>query len=153
MWVHHGKTKMPLSPRSIGQSSHGSHTSLSFFPTSLLLWLAARAWAAKPPAVLASRPPAVLATIPSAVWASRPTTYMSKNPRTGYVNYRDLDLGTNELEGNVTSYAKARIWGEKYFRGNFERLAAVKAMVDPDDFFRNEQSIPPLPAAKGWSSI
>ncbi|TVU01300.1 hypothetical protein EJB05_53263, partial [Eragrostis curvula] len=34
-------------------------------------------------------------------------------------------------------------------------LAAVKARVDPDDFFRNEQSIPPLPAAsaKGWSSI
>ncbi|CAN6207526.1 unnamed protein product [Urochloa humidicola] len=79
--------------------------------------------------------------------------YVSKNPRTGYVNYRDLDLGTNELEGNVTSYAKGRIWGEKYFKGNFERLAAVKAMVDPDDFFRNEQSIPPLPAAKGWSSI
>ncbi|CAN6221120.1 unnamed protein product [Urochloa humidicola] len=79
--------------------------------------------------------------------------YVSKNPRTGYVNYRDLDLGTNELEGNVTSYAKGRIWGEKYFKGNFERLAAVKAVVDPDDFFRNEQSIPPLPAAKGWSSI
>ncbi|KAL6603949.1 hypothetical protein ACP70R_044310 [Stipagrostis hirtigluma subsp. patula] len=79
--------------------------------------------------------------------------FVSKNPRTGYVNYRDLDLGMNELEGNVTSYAKARVWGEKYFKGNFERLAAVKAMVDPDDFFRNEQSVPPLPAAKGWSSI
>ncbi|XP_062228987.1 berberine bridge enzyme-like Cyn d 4 [Phragmites australis] len=78
--------------------------------------------------------------------------FVSKNPRTGYVNYRDLDLGTNEMEGNVTSYAKARVWGEKYFKGNFERLAAVKAMVDPDDFFRNEQSIPPHPAAKGWSS-
>ncbi|KAK3133894.1 hypothetical protein QOZ80_6AG0542450 [Eleusine coracana subsp. coracana] len=79
--------------------------------------------------------------------------YVSKNPRAGYVNYRDLDLGINELENNVTSYAKARVWGEKYFKGNFERLAAVKAMTDPDDFFRNEQSIPPLPASKGWSSI
>uniref|UniRef100_A0A453SDU2 FAD-binding PCMH-type domain-containing protein n=5 Tax=Triticinae TaxID=1648030 RepID=A0A453SDU2_AEGTS len=79
--------------------------------------------------------------------------YVSKNPRTGYVNYRDLDLGRNELGDNVTSYAKAKVWGEKYFKGNFERLAAVKAMVDPDDFFRNEQSIPPLPAAKGWNSI
>ncbi|VAI89963.1 unnamed protein product [Triticum turgidum subsp. durum] len=79
--------------------------------------------------------------------------YVSKNPRTGYVNYRDLDLGRNELGDNVTSYAKARVWGEKYFKGNFERLAAVKAMVDPDDFFRNEQSIPPLPAAKGWNSM
>jgi len=77
------------------------------------------------------------------------TPYVSKNPRAVYVNYRDLDLGTNELEegSNVTSYAKARVWGEKYFNGNFKRLAAVKSKVDPHDFFRNEQSIPPLPAA------
>jgi hypothetical protein len=77
------------------------------------------------------------------------TPYVSKNPRAVYVNYRDLDLGTNELEegGNVTSYAKARVWGEKYFKANFKRLAAVKSKVDPHDFFRNEQSIPPLPAA------
>ncbi|KAM3413287.1 hypothetical protein ACQJBY_004451 [Aegilops geniculata] len=75
--------------------------------------------------------------------------YVSKNPRAVYVNYRDLDLGTNELDGDVTSYDKARVsWGVKYFKGNFKRLAAVKAMVDPHDFFRNEQSIPPLPAAK-----
>ncbi|EMS68848.1 Reticuline oxidase-like protein [Triticum urartu] len=75
--------------------------------------------------------------------------YVSKNPRAVYVNYRDLDLGTNELDGNVTSYDKARVsWGDKYFKGNFKRLAAVKTMVDPHDFFRNEQSIPPLPAAK-----
>lgn len=74
--------------------------------------------------------------------------YVSKNPRAVYVNYRDLDLGTNELDGDVTSYEKARLsWGDKYFKGNFKRLAAVKTMVDPHDFFRNEQSIPPLPAA------
>jgi hypothetical protein len=79
--------------------------------------------------------------------------YVSKNPRTGYVNYRDLDLGANVVEGGVTSYTKARVWGEKYFKGNFERLAAVKAMVDPDDFFRNEQSIPPLPNGKGCDSF
>ncbi|KAL6850345.1 hypothetical protein ACP4OV_020972 [Aristida adscensionis] len=77
--------------------------------------------------------------------------YVSKNPRAVYVNYRDLDLGTNEVEGNVSSYEKGKVWGEKYFKGNFERLAAVKSMVDPDDFFRNEQSIPPLPAGKGYS--
>ncbi|KAI4971504.1 hypothetical protein ZWY2020_002418 [Hordeum vulgare] len=71
----------------------------------------------------------------------------------GTLMRRDLDLGRNELGSNVTSYAKARVWGEKYFKGNFERLAAVKAMVDPGDFFRNEQSIPPLPAAKGWNSM
>ncbi|XP_058073269.1 berberine bridge enzyme-like 23 [Magnolia sinica] len=54
----------------------------------------------------------------------------------------DLDLGVNE-EGNQ-SYSTARIWGRKYFNGNFKRLAQVKGVVDPTNFFRSEQSIPPL---------
>ncbi|RLM58362.1 inactive tetrahydrocannabinolic acid synthase-like [Panicum miliaceum] len=44
----------------------------------------------------------------------------------------------------VTTYESGRVWGEKYFMGNFRRLAAVKGRVDPADYFRNEQSIPPL---------
>lgn len=67
--------------------------------------------------------------------------YVSKNPRGSYINYKDLDLGENNRIGN-TSYAKAKIWGEKYFQGNFERLAIVKSLADPENFFRNEQSIP-----------
>uniref|UniRef100_A0A0D9YPR9 FAD-binding PCMH-type domain-containing protein n=1 Tax=Oryza glumipatula TaxID=40148 RepID=A0A0D9YPR9_9ORYZ len=70
------------------------------------------------------------------------TPYVSKNPRAAYINYRDLDLGQN-VEGN-TSYEEARVWGEKYFRGNFRRLAMVKGEVDPDQLFWSEQSIPPL---------
>lgn len=72
--------------------------------------------------------------------------YVSKSPRGAYVNYKDLDLGVNEYggDGGGTSYETARVWGEAYFKDNFERLAAVKAKVDPSDFFRNEQSIPPL---------
>ncbi|XP_059295120.1 berberine bridge enzyme-like 22 [Lycium ferocissimum] len=66
--------------------------------------------------------------------------YVAKNPRTAYLNYRDLDFGTNKKD---YSYSKAKIWGEKYFIGNFERLAKVKSKVDPNNFFRNEQSIPP----------
>ncbi|GJY47718.1 berberine bridge enzyme-like protein 22 [Tanacetum coccineum] len=66
--------------------------------------------------------------------------YVSKHPRRAYLNYRDLDIGTNP-QGN-TSYVEAMIWGEKYFKGNFKRLAQVKSKVDPDNFFRNEQSIP-----------
>ncbi|CAO2162681.1 unnamed protein product [Urochloa humidicola] len=81
------------------------------------------------------------------------TPYVSKNPRAVYVNFRDLDLGTNELEGNLTSYEKARVWGEKYFKGNFKRLAIVKSLVDPEDYFRNEQSIPPFPGYKVMSSM
>ncbi|KAJ4847313.1 hypothetical protein Tsubulata_031491 [Turnera subulata] len=70
-------------------------------------------------------------------------SYVSKNPRGAYVNYRDLDLGVNNLKGN-TSYKQARIWGAKYFGRNFDRLVQVKTAFDPDNFFRNEQSIPPF---------
>ncbi|KAF0896773.1 hypothetical protein E2562_027360 [Oryza meyeriana var. granulata] len=70
--------------------------------------------------------------------------HVSKNPREAYANYRDLDLGRNKVVNGISSYHYARVWGKRYFRHNFERLATVKAKVDPDDYFRNEQSIPPL---------
>ncbi|PON38823.1 Xanthine dehydrogenase C subunit, partial [Parasponia andersonii] len=73
------------------------------------------------------------------------TPYVSKNPRGAYLNYRDLDLGTNNDKG-PTSYAQASIWGKKYFGSNFKRLVHVKTKVDPKNFFRNEQSIPPVPS-------
>ncbi|KAG2689836.1 hypothetical protein I3843_09G156100 [Carya illinoinensis] len=69
--------------------------------------------------------------------------YVSKSPRAAYVNYRDLDIGTNSKKGN-TSYKRASTWGTKYFKSNFNRLVHVKTMVDPTNFFKNEQSIPPL---------
>nr|KYP49624.1 Reticuline oxidase-like protein [Cajanus cajan] len=79
-------------------------------------------------------------------WIRRVYTYMeayvSKSPRAAYVNYRDLDIGVNN--DGYTSYSQASIWGLKYFKNNFNRLARVKAKVDPLNFFRNEQSIPPL---------
>ncbi|XP_047972751.1 berberine bridge enzyme-like 28 [Salvia hispanica] len=75
------------------------------------------------------------------------TPYASKNPRGAYVNYRDLDIGVNNVDGK-TSYAKASVWGKKYFKDNFDRLVRVKTMVDADDFFRNEQSIPPIISKK-----
>ncbi|CAA6657989.1 unnamed protein product [Spirodela intermedia] len=48
--------------------------------------------------------------------------YVSSNPRAAYVNYRDVDLGRPARP---------------------PRLAAVKSRVDRENFFRNEQSIPP----------
>ncbi|XP_022152432.1 berberine bridge enzyme-like 15 [Momordica charantia] len=69
--------------------------------------------------------------------------FVSKNPRAAYINYRDLDIGTNNKNGN-TSYGEASIWGVKYFKGNFKRLVSVKTKIDPSNFFRNEQSIPSL---------
>ncbi|KAL2474824.1 FAD-binding Berberine family protein [Abeliophyllum distichum] len=68
--------------------------------------------------------------------------YVSKSPRTAYINYRDLDIGMNN-EGN-TSFKQASVWGFKYLKNNFRRLVRVKTEVDPSNFFRNEQSIPPL---------
>lgn len=73
--------------------------------------------------------------------------YVSKFPRTAYVNYRDLDLGMNKKENN--SFIQASAWGNKYFKDNFERLVKVKTKVDPENFFRHEQSIPTLPLMKG----
>ena len=64
--------------------------------------------------------------------------YVSTNPREGFLNYRDIDIGTNANK-NLT-------FALDYFKGNLQRLLKVKAAVDPTDFFRNEQSIPVLPS-------
>ena len=69
--------------------------------------------------------------------------YVSMFPRQAYVNYRDLDLGMNQKRN--TSVKEASVWGTKYFKNNFNRLVQAKTKVDPDNFFRHEQSIPPLP--------
>lgn len=71
------------------------------------------------------------------------TPFVSKNPRSAFLNYRDLDIGTNS---NGNDYEKGKVYGLKYFNGNFDRLVKVKTAVDPDNFFRNEQSIPTLPS-------
>ncbi|KAG5021167.1 hypothetical protein JHK87_017022 [Glycine soja] len=79
-------------------------------------------------------------------WAKRVyrymTPYVSKSPRAAYFNYKDLDLGKNKHHN--TSYSKASVWGKKYFKGNFRRLAQIKTKFDPQNFFSNEQSIPLL---------
>ncbi|PRQ29801.1 putative tetrahydroberberine oxidase [Rosa chinensis] len=69
------------------------------------------------------------------------TPHVSKSPREAFLNYRDIDIGTN-TEGE---YKEGEVYGIKYFKHNFERLVRIKTKVDPDNFFRNEQSIPTLP--------
>ncbi|KAE8704488.1 putative FAD-binding Berberine family protein [Hibiscus syriacus] len=70
------------------------------------------------------------------------TPYVSMFPRGAYVNYRDLDLGMNK---NInTSFIEASRWGVSYFKDNFMRLVKVKTRVDPNNFFRHEQSISSL---------
>ncbi|WCJ32298.1 FAD-binding Berberine family protein [Euphorbia peplus] len=70
--------------------------------------------------------------------------YVSKYPREAFLNYRDLDIGSNP--SNETNFEQAEIYGRKYFSNNFVKLTEVKKRVDPNNFFKNEQSIPPIPA-------
>ncbi|CAL2252521.1 unnamed protein product [Prunus armeniaca] len=63
--------------------------------------------------------------------------YASKSSKAAYLN-KDAN----------TSYAQASLWGLSYFKNNFRRLAQVKTLVDPGNFFRNEQSIPVLPSGE-----
>ncbi|KQJ81772.1 berberine bridge enzyme-like 27 [Brachypodium distachyon] len=90
--------------------------------------------------------PANLSTSPPS-WVSGLYDFVeplvSSNPRSAYVNYRDLDIGVNK--DGVASYESAKVWGERYFgAANFLRLARIKAKVDPENHFRHEQSVPPL---------
>ncbi|KAB2601580.1 cannabidiolic acid synthase-like 1 [Pyrus ussuriensis x Pyrus communis] len=59
---------------------------------------------------------------------------------TAYINYRDLDIGRN-IKGTLE---EAKVWGEKYFKGNFERLAKIKGKVDYENFFKSEQNFVPI---------
>ncbi|XP_075477147.1 berberine bridge enzyme-like 22 [Primulina tabacum] len=68
--------------------------------------------------------------------------YVSSSPRAAYINYRDLDIGVDIQNHNI-SHSHV-VWGKKYFKGNFKKLAGVKRRVDPGNFFRHEQSIPLL---------
>ncbi|KAH6793178.1 FAD-binding Berberine family protein [Perilla frutescens var. hirtella] len=76
--------------------------------------------------------------------------YVSKNPREAYLNYRDLDIGTTDNGKN--SYSEGKVYGVKYFKSNFDRLVKIKTAVDPDNVFRNEQSMPVLPFRGGRKS-
>ena len=72
------------------------------------------------------------------------TPFVSQNPRSAFLNYRDLDIGVMEPRQN--SYEQGSIYGHKYYNGNFDRLVKIKTAVDPDNFFRHQQSIPTLPS-------
>ncbi|KAH0913338.1 hypothetical protein HID58_036659 [Brassica napus] len=70
--------------------------------------------------------------------------FVTKNPRHTYLNYRDLDIGVNSHGPNA--YREGEVYGRKYFGENFDRLVKVKSTVDPENFFRDEQSVPTLPS-------
>ncbi|KAG8365679.1 hypothetical protein BUALT_Bualt18G0131500 [Buddleja alternifolia] len=63
--------------------------------------------------------------------------------REAYLDYRDFNLGVNNH--GPDSYVQGASYGYKYFKNNFDKLVEIKSKVDPDNFFRNEQSIPVSP--------
>ncbi|KAL2325359.1 hypothetical protein Fmac_024417 [Flemingia macrophylla] len=76
------------------------------------------------------------------------TPFVSWGPRAAYINYMDFDLG---VMGQISNGAiekdtveNARVWGEKYFLSNYERLVRAKTLIDPNNVFTNEQGIPPI---------
>ncbi|KAE9610673.1 putative tetrahydroberberine oxidase [Lupinus albus] len=72
------------------------------------------------------------------------TPFVSNNPRRAFLNYRDIDIGINNF-GN-DSYQQGLVYGVKYFNKNFQRLVKIKSAVDPENFFKHEQSIPTHPS-------
>ncbi|KAA8544532.1 hypothetical protein F0562_022544 [Nyssa sinensis] len=76
------------------------------------------------------------------------TPYVSWGPRAAYNNYMDLDLGVMELLNTSAPPADAvemaRVWGEKYFLKNYDRLVRAKTIIDPYNVFRHQQGIPPM---------
>ncbi|KAL4574437.1 hypothetical protein LXL04_021269 [Taraxacum kok-saghyz] len=77
------------------------------------------------------------------------TKYVAKNPRISFLNYKDFDIGVNKGDG----YNSGKVFGQKYYKNNFDRLVKVKTAVDPENFFRNEQSIPIPPGKKKHTGV
>ncbi|XP_073049398.1 berberine bridge enzyme-like D-2 [Primulina eburnea] len=85
------------------------------------------------------------------------TPYVSSGPRAAYINYMDFDLGVMDYLNSSVAVADpvemARIWGEKYFLKNYERLVKAKTIIDPFNVFRNQQGIPPMSASYGKAQV
>ncbi|KAJ8561215.1 hypothetical protein K7X08_027405 [Anisodus acutangulus] len=70
---------------------------------------------------------------------------VSSAPRAAYVNYMDLDLGEiNTTSSTNHAVERAKVWGEKYFLNNYDRLVKAKTTIDPLNVFRHQQGIPPM---------
>ncbi|KAL2530608.1 FAD-binding Berberine family protein [Forsythia ovata] len=83
--------------------------------------------------------------------------YVSLGPRAAYINYMDFDLGVMDLlNGTATSsdaVEMAKVWGEKYFLKNYDRLVRAKTLIDPLNVFRHQQGIPPMFAIDGKAEM
>ncbi|KAH0870918.1 hypothetical protein HID58_077940 [Brassica napus] len=76
--------------------------------------------------------------IQSAIWWDNDENATQTDPKV----FLDRDLDSASFGKRKSDY----VYGRKYFGNNFDRLVKIKTAVDPDNFFRNEQSIPTLPS-------
>ncbi|XP_052202688.1 berberine bridge enzyme-like D-2 isoform X2 [Diospyros lotus] len=81
---------------------------------------------------------------------------VSWGPRAAYVNYMDLDLGVmqilNTSAPSTDAVEMARVWGQKYFLNNYDKLVRAKTFIDPLNVFRHQQGIPPMSMVVGLST-
>ena len=54
------------------------------------------------------------------------TPFVSKNPRSGFLNYRDLDIGVNSFGENSF---QGEVYGTKYFNNNFQSLVRLIQII------------------------
>ncbi|CAL5208133.1 unnamed protein product [Lathyrus oleraceus] len=80
------------------------------------------------------------------------THFVSQDPRAAYVNYIDFDLGVMGVI-SLNDVVNPRVWGEKYFLSNYDRLVIAKTLIDPNNVFTNEQGILPKTFASSNAKV
>lgn len=82
------------------------------------------------------------------------TLFVSWGPRAAYINYIDFDLGVMvEPINTKEAEEQAKVWGEKYFLTNYDRLVKAKTLIDPNNVFTNQQGILPSSSPSSISSM
>ncbi|KAL8497840.1 hypothetical protein ACS0TY_021256 [Phlomoides rotata] len=51
--------------------------------------------------------------------------FVSQNPRAAFLNYRDIDVGNRTTGGDNNAYDAGKVYGENYFKTNFNRLVQL----------------------------
>ncbi|KAK1573036.1 hypothetical protein Q3G72_008295 [Acer saccharum] len=68
-------------------------------------------------------------------------SYMFRVVQGRHFSTTEVDIGSSP--SNQTTSKDSQGYGVKCFKGHFQRLVNVKAIFDPDNFFKNEQVFHP----------
>ena len=92
------------------------------------------------------------------IWDSSKPHEMRRNVEWAYAFYEEL-AGAAGATGAYLNYIDPLLvdWDKKYYGDNYERLKAIKAAEDPNNFFGFQQSIGssfnPKPPSGGWHDL